>query len=263
MDQVLAFQITTVKEILRVKPTPSRVSYQSPISFAQFKICSSQQDSPVSKTVFTLFSLFFGGPSLRILDHNCGRDFKGEADAITGQLSVTHLFCIVQDLFIIARQSSFQNSFHALLSPSFFFLLFFGDHNCKRDFEGEADAITGQLLVTHPLCTVQDLFSTARQSTFQNSFHALLYSFWRTRSKHPRSQLTPLRLAISHSSLVHSLRSIKELSVAGNSKRINPNLFAFHGWYFSITSFSNGHKYLWNIENSCCKKLNFREVEKL
>ena len=166
----MAFQITTVEEILRVKPTPSRVSYQSPISFAQFKICSSQQDSPVSKTVFTLFSLFFGGPSLRILDHNCGRDFKGEADAITGQLSVTHLFCIVQDLFI-----------------------------------------------------------TARQSSFQNSFHALLYSFWRTRSKHPRSQLTPLRLAISHSSLVHSLRSIKEVSVVGNSKRINPNLFVFHG----------------------------------
>ena len=125
MDQVLAFQITTVEEILRVKPTPSRVSYQSPISFAQFKICSSQQDSPVSKTVFTLFSLFFGGPSLRILDHNCGRDFKGEADAITGQLSVTHLFCIVQDLFITARQSSFQNSFHALLSPFFFFLFSF------------------------------------------------------------------------------------------------------------------------------------------
>ena len=121
MNQVLAFQITTVEEILRVKPTPSRVSYQSPISFAQFKICASQQDSPVSKTVFTLFSLFFGGPSLRILDHNCGRDFKGEADAITGQLSVTHLFCIVQDLFNTARQSSFQNSFHALLSPSLFF----------------------------------------------------------------------------------------------------------------------------------------------
>ena len=125
MDQVLAFQITTVEEILRVRPTPSRVSYQSPISFAQFKICSSQQDSPVSKTVFTLFSLFFGGPSLRILDHNCGRDFKGKADAITGQLSVTHLFCIVQDLFITARQSSFQNNFHALLSPSLFFFFFF------------------------------------------------------------------------------------------------------------------------------------------
>ena len=124
MDQVLAFQITTVKEILRVKPTPSRVSYQSPISFAQFKICSSQQDSPVSKTVFTLFSLFFGGPSLRILDHNCGRDFKGEADAITGQLSVTHLFCIVLDLLITARQSSFQNIFPALLSPSLFFFFF-------------------------------------------------------------------------------------------------------------------------------------------
>ena len=34
---------------------------------------------------------------------------------------------------------------------------------------GEADSITGQLLVTHLFYTVQDLFS-ARQSSFQNSF---------------------------------------------------------------------------------------------
>ena len=37
----------------------------------------------------------------------------------------------------------------------------------------EADPIAGQLLVTHLLYTVQDLFSTARQSSFQNSFHTL------------------------------------------------------------------------------------------
>ena len=209
MDQVLAFQITTVEEILRVKLTPSRVSYQSPISFAQFKICSSQQDSPVSKTVFTVFSLFFGGPSLRILDHNCGRDFKGEADAITGQLSVTHLFCIVQDLLITARQSSFQNSFHALLSPSLFFF-FWWSQLWKRLWgwsRRHHRSAIGHPSLVHSSRSVQH---TARQSTFQNSFHALLYSFWRTRSKHPRSQLTPLQLAISHSSLVHSLRSIKD-----------------------------------------------------
>ena len=41
----------------------------------------------------------------------------------------------------------------------------------------EADPITGQLLVTHLLYTVQDLFSTARQSSFQNSFHTLLLVF--------------------------------------------------------------------------------------
>ena len=45
---------------------------------------------------------------------------------------------------------------------------------------GEADSITGQLLVTHLFYTVQDLFS-ARQSSFQNSFHTLLFVFWWTR----------------------------------------------------------------------------------
>ena len=38
----------------------------------------------------------------------------------------------------------------------------------------EADPIAGQLLVTHLLYTVQDLFSAARQSSFQNSFHTVL-----------------------------------------------------------------------------------------
>ena len=39
---------------------------------------------------------------------------------------------------------------------------------------GEADSKAGQLLVTHLLYTVQDPFSTARQSSFQNSFQTLL-----------------------------------------------------------------------------------------
>ena len=41
----------------------------------------------------------------------------------------------------------------------------------------EADPIARQLLVTHLLYTVQDLFSTARQSSFQNSFHTLRLVF--------------------------------------------------------------------------------------
>ena len=116
----MAFQITTVEEILRVKPTLSRVSYQSPISCTVQDLFITARQSSFQNSFHTLLFVF-GGPSLRILDHNCGRDFKGEADAITGQLSVTHLFCIVLDLLITARQSSFQNSFHALLSPSLFF----------------------------------------------------------------------------------------------------------------------------------------------
>ena len=47
---------------------------------------------------------------------------------------------------------------------------------------GEADSITGQLSVTHLLYTVQDLFSAVKQSSFQNSFHTLLFLFWWTKS---------------------------------------------------------------------------------
>ena len=263
MDQVLAFQITTVEEILRVKPTLSRVSYQSPISCTVQDLFITARQSSFQNSFHTLLFVFWWTKSShtrsQLWKRLLGWSWRHHGSAISHP-SLLHSSRSVHHSKTVQFPKQFSRS---SLSLFFFFFLFFGDHNCKRDFEGEADAITGQLLVTHPLCTVQDLFSTARQSTFQNSFHALLYSFWRTRSKHPRSQLTPLRLAISHSSLVHSLRSIKEVSVVGNSKRINSNLFVFHGWYFSITSFSNGHKYLWNIENSCCKKLNFREVEKL
>ena len=38
----------------------------------------------------------------------------------------------------------------------------------------EADSKAGQPLVTHLLYTVQDPFSTARQSSFQNRFQTLL-----------------------------------------------------------------------------------------
>ena len=74
--------ITTVKETLRVKQTPSQVSYWSPIPCAQFKICSAQQDSLLSKTVSTLFSIPFGEPGLSIPDHNWRH---------CGWLLVTHL----------------------------------------------------------------------------------------------------------------------------------------------------------------------------
>ena len=40
---------------------------------------------------------------------------------------------------------------------------------------GEADSITGQLLVTHLFYTVQDPFSAVGQSTFQNNFHTSLF----------------------------------------------------------------------------------------
>ena len=66
--QVLAPQIKAEEETLWVKLTPKQVSCQSSISYTQFKIHSVQQDSSVSKTIFPLLSLFFGGPSLSITD---------------------------------------------------------------------------------------------------------------------------------------------------------------------------------------------------
>ena len=86
-----------------------------------------------------------------------------------------------------------------------------------RDFTGEADSITGQLLVTYLLHTVQDPFCTATQFSFENSFHTPLFVFWWTKSWHPRSRLRErfygwswvhCRSAIGHPSIIHSSRSI-------------------------------------------------------
>ena len=114
----------------------------------------------------------------------------GEADSITGQLLVTHLFYTVQDPFSAVGQSTFQNNFHTLL---FVFWWTKSQHprsRLSKRLNGEADFITGQLLVTHLLYTVQDLFSTARQSSFQNNFHTLLFVFWQTKLSHHRSRLS-------------------------------------------------------------------------
>ena len=46
------------------------VSCSSPVSDTQVRIHSAQQDSPDSKTIFTLFSLFFVRPSLSITDQD-------------------------------------------------------------------------------------------------------------------------------------------------------------------------------------------------
>ena len=64
VDQVEASLINTEEETLWVKLNPLQVSHKLPISYTQIKIRSAQQDSPVSQIVFTLFSVFFGGPSL-------------------------------------------------------------------------------------------------------------------------------------------------------------------------------------------------------
>ena len=53
------------------------VSCSSPVSDTQVRIHSAQQDSPDSKTIFTLFSLFFVRPSLSITD----QDLLSQADS--------------------------------------------------------------------------------------------------------------------------------------------------------------------------------------
>ena len=66
-----------------------------------------QQYSPVSEIVFTIFSLFLGGPSLTILDQVWGRDLTGEAGSTEAQLLVTCHLYTAQDPFSAYRQSSF------------------------------------------------------------------------------------------------------------------------------------------------------------
>ena len=51
------------------------VSYWSPVSDTQVRIHSAQQDSPVSKIIFTLFFLFFVGPSPSITDQDCKKTY--------------------------------------------------------------------------------------------------------------------------------------------------------------------------------------------
>ena len=100
------------------------------------------------------------------------------------------------------------------------------DQGWGRDFTGEADTITGQLLVTYLLHTVQDPFCTATQFSFENSFHTPLFVFWWFKI-HSAQQDSPVckirsrlrkrlygwgwhhyRSAIGHLSLTHSSRSI-------------------------------------------------------
>ena len=119
-----------------------------------------------TKTAFTHFSLFFGGPSLSTRDQDRERDFMGDANSIVGQQLVTHLLFTVQDLFNTVCQSRFQNSFHTL---PFVFLV---DQVLVSQIKTEKETLwvtPTPLQVSsqshHLLCTVQDLSSATRQSS--------------------------------------------------------------------------------------------------
>ena len=79
-------QIKAEEETLRVRLTPLQVSYWSPISYTQFKIHFAQRHSSVSKTVFTLLSLFFGGPSL-------STQIKAEEETLWVKLTPKQVSC--------------------------------------------------------------------------------------------------------------------------------------------------------------------------
>ena len=96
---------------------------------------------------------------------------------------------------------------------------------------GEATYNVGQRLVTRLWYTVQDPFSTARQSSFQNSFHTLSPCFFSGPSLSITDQdcketswvkLTPhCGSAVRHPSLIHKSGSIQ------HSKTVQfPKLFS-------------------------------------
>ena len=167
VDQVLASQIKNEEDIFWVTPTSFKVSHQSPMSYTQFKICLVQQDCPVSKTVFTHFSLFFGGPNL------IASQIKTEEE----------IFWVKLTPFEVSYQSPIsctQFQIHSMQQYSpvseivfTIFSLFFGglsltilDQVWGRDLTGEAGSTEAQLLVTCHLYTAQDSFSAYRQSSF-------------------------------------------------------------------------------------------------
>ena len=101
---------------------------------------------------------------------------------------------------------------------------------------GEATYTVGQLLVTGLLSKVENLFSTTRQSKFQNSFHTFLFCFLsdrllayqiKTENDTLWVKATPLLISNLSPSLVHKSRSIKEVDVVGGSALMVPQFFFF------------------------------------
>ena len=159
-----------------------------------------QLDSPVFETVFTLSSLFLGGPGLSILYQDWGRDFAGETDSIEEQLLVTHLFLVrlcrwsrihcgsafshpslvhSSRSFCVARQSSFKTVY----SHSSLWFFFFVKPKLSIDLRKKLrkglngwNPLQYGSTISHP-CLAQSsrIYSVAQQSSFRNSFHTLLY----------------------------------------------------------------------------------------
>ena len=178
VDHVLASQIKTVEETLWVKPTPIWVNHLAPISCTQFKIRTAQHDSPVSETVFTLFSLFFfGGPRLSITDQDCGRDFMGEANSNLSQPFGIHLLYTIQDSFSSAWQSSSETVFTLF---SLFFWWTMSWHHRSRLWKRLYgwNQLQFESTIWHPSLVHNSRFLQLSMTVqFRNSFHTLLFVF--------------------------------------------------------------------------------------
>ena len=165
-----------------------------------------QLDSPVFETVFTLSSLFLGGPGLSILYQDWGRDFAGETDSIEEQLLVTHLFLVrlcrwsrmhcgsafshpslvhSSRSFCVARQSSFKTVYSHSSLWFFFFVkpkLSISEKDLGRALMGETHSNTGQQLVTHLLHKVQEYTALHNSPVSETVFTLFSMFFWCSRS---------------------------------------------------------------------------------
>ena len=164
-----------------------------------------QLDSPVFETVFTLSTLFLGGPGLSILYQDWGRDFAGETDSIEEQLLVTYLFLVrlcrwsrihwgsafshpslvhSSRSFCVARQSSFK-TVYSHSSLWFFFCLTETKllrKRLRKGLNGWTHSNTGQQLVTHLLHKVQEYTALHNSPVSETVFTLFSMFFWCSRS---------------------------------------------------------------------------------
>ena len=192
-----------------------------------------------TKTAFTHFSLFFGGPSLSTRDQDRGRDFMGDANSIVGQ----QLHCSYPSLVHSSRfvRHSMSVQFPKQLShTSLYFLV---DQVLASQIKTEEETLwvmPTPLWVSsqshHLLYMVQDPISPTRQSSFQNSSQKLLFVFRWTKFQHHRSRLGKrldqwgrfhFRSAISHPYFVNSSRSFQRSKKVHISTSSLSFLFAF------------------------------------
>ena len=141
---------------------------------------------------------------------------------VSCQSPISCLLYTVRDLFSVARQSSFQNNFHTLL---FVFWWTKSQHprsRLRKRLNGEADFITGQLLVTHLLSLVYSSRPVQRSKTvqFPKQFSHTSLCFLvdqvvasQIKTEEEALWVKPCGSAISHPSFANSSRPFSFLSL--------------------------------------------------